>query len=182
MRRRDRIGTARKYQFEPLFLRGWRCLIRSPLVHWNAVSSPSPQWNGRRVDTFEKLNVLTPAIAAGLTDPLHWRFMAPLLLALCAATWHGAIDARRSRIRLRMRSANAPSGCRRSALTRGTPVVAMGIALDLFFQSRIDSSQTSILGAVMVTAALACVPYFFLRGGFARIARIVVRRRMIRRR
>jgi hypothetical protein len=104
---------------------------------------------------------------------MSFRFLLQPTMATIAALHDGIRDAQLGRAPYFwtvLTDAQQRSGRVREGLVSVGRIILLGLAMDVLYQARV--LQTFYPGeAVLVTLLLAVVPYFLLRGPFARAAR-----------
>lgn len=105
--------------------------------------------------------------------PMSFRFLLQPTMATIAALHDGIRDAQLGRAPYFwtvLTDAQQRSGRVREGLVSTGRIILLGLAMDVLYQTRV--LQTFYPGeAVLVALLLAVVPYFLLRGPFARTAR-----------
>jgi hypothetical protein len=112
-------------------------------------------------------------IADRVGGPMSFRFLLQPTMAAIAALHDGIKDAQLGRDPYFWTVLNDPtqrSARLREGLRSTARIILLGLAMDVIYQHRVLG--TFYPGeAVLITLLLAVVPYFLLRGSFARLAR-----------
>ena len=107
------------------------------------------------------------------SEPMSFRFILQPVMALIAALRDGIKDARTGRSPYFWTIMSEPgkrAGRLREGLNATARILLLGLAMDVIYQIMVLKSFYPA-EAVIIAVMLAFVPYFFMRGPIARIAR-----------
>jgi hypothetical protein len=127
-------------------------------------------WHGVTLETFQRIWI---DLIERPDGPMSFRFILQPLMAVIAAILDGRRDARRSRspyFLTVLRNREERIGRLREGLNATARIILLGIIMDVIYQLIVLKTFYPV-EALIIAVVLAFVPYVFLRGISARIAR-----------